>query len=206
MPWRAIGPYDGLALAIYEGRDGPVILTCARTDRGRDLRLQHLDHAGGLLHEEIRDLGIEVSTIAVSGAGLAVVLGDLRDAAHLTRGYVLVQLEEGVMPMTGGHCVVGGTAPARTWYFAEGYTGEGFDEYLTLMNPNSSPAAVTLTYYLASGGPVSKSVSVPAQSRYTVAVHETAEGVGRGQAVSTKVESSQPIVAERPMYFRYGGG
>jgi hypothetical protein len=34
---------------------------------------------------------------------------------------------------------------ARTWYFAEGYTGPGFDEHLTIQNPNGGPATVDIT-------------------------------------------------------------
>ncbi len=39
---------------------------------------------------------------------------------------------------TGGHDVVGATAPQRQWLFAEGYTGDGFDEWLCLQNPNDA--------------------------------------------------------------------
>jgi hypothetical protein len=95
-----------------------------------------------------------------------------------------------------------------TWYFAEGYTGAGFDEYLTIMNPNNDAANVEITYYLASGGPQMKSITVPARTRYTVTVHGTSEGVGRGQAVAAKVVSTNNvgIVVERPIYFTYGNG
>jgi hypothetical protein len=110
--------------------------------------------------------------------------------------------------VTGGHDVLGAGEPATSWYVAEGYTGDGFDEYLTLLNPSPTTAAVTLTYYLASGGPVEKALMAPANSRTTVAVHETGQGVGRGQAVSARVASANGVglVVERPMYFVYGGG
>ena len=40
---------------------------------------------------------------------------------------------------TGGHDVMGATAPGTAFYFAEGYTGQdGFDEWLCLANPGSS--------------------------------------------------------------------
>jgi hypothetical protein len=110
--------------------------------------------------------------------------------------------------ITGGHTVMGATAPSATWYFAEGFTGAGFDEYLSILNPGGSAASVRITYYLASGASVVKSLTVGASTRETVAVHETARGVGRGQAVSARVESTNNvgIVVERPMYFRYSGG
>jgi hypothetical protein len=68
---------------------------------------------------------------------------------------------------------------ATTWYFAEGYTGEGFDEYLTILNPNSAPAPVTITYYLGGGRPpVEKRLVVPATARSTVAVHDRCSASG----------------------------
>jgi hypothetical protein len=108
---------------------------------------------------------------------------------------------------TGGHTVVGVNAPRLTWYFAEGYTGPGFDEYLTILNPSSRDAAVRITYYLASGDPVVKALTAPAARRTTVAVHDLGRGVGRNREVSAKVEVTNGVgvVVERPMYFAYAG-
>ena len=102
----------------------------------------------------------------------------------------------------GGHNGLGATATATSWSFAEGYTGVGFDEYLTILNPSPSPAAVTITYYLTGGAPQSETVTVGAGRRVTVAVHRS---VGRGREVAARVESAGGvgIVAERVMYFRY---
>ena len=95
--------------------------------------------------------------------------------------------------VTGGHNVMGVTAPApRPGYFAEGYTGAGFDEYLTILNPNPAAAPVTITYYLGGGqAPVVKTLTVPASSRATVAVHDAALGVGRGQEVAAQGRDDQ---------------
>ncbi len=38
---------------------------------------------------------------------------------------------------TGGHDVLGANAPSKSWYFAEGTTRAGFDQWLCLQNPNS---------------------------------------------------------------------
>jgi hypothetical protein len=108
----------------------------------------------------------------------------------------------------GAHNVLGVTTPRTTWNFAEGFTGAGFDEYLTILNPSTtSHAAVTITYYYASGGTLEKSLVVTRAARATVAVHDTARGVGRDQAVSARVRSTNgvDIVVERPMYFVYQG-
>ena len=123
--------------------------------------------------------------------------------------YFRYTLDAGAGVITGGHNVMGAPAPAPAWYFPEGYTASGFDEYLTIQNPNPTAAQVMLTYYLADGAaPLTRPIAVPGTSRYTVRVHELAEGVGRNQAVSARVESLTPgvhIIAERPMYFAYPG-
>jgi subtilisin family serine protease len=107
----------------------------------------------------------------------------------------------------GGDTAVGATAPASEWYFPEGYTGPGFDTYLTIVNPAGTPAPVTLTYYLDDGEPVEKEAEVPARQRLTVPVHRSGLGVGRGKEVAMKVatDASGGIVVERVMYFAYRG-
>ncbi len=90
---------------------------------------------------------------------------------------------------------------AKTWYFAEGYTGGSFSTWLTIANPNQAIANVSVIYLLGNGGtPIVKQYQVGAQARYTVNVNKE---VGAGQEVSMVVNSDQPIAAERPMYFTY---
>jgi hypothetical protein len=93
---------------------------------------------------------------------------------------------------------------AKTWYFAEGYTGGSFTEYLTLANPSpTQPAHVTVEYLLQSRStPQVGSYTVAAATRATILVNHV---VGGGQSVSAVVISDVPIVAERPMYFSYTG-
>jgi len=98
----------------------------------------------------------------------------------------------------GGHNVVGATSASTTWYFAEGYTGDGFQEYLTLQNPNAAPANVTIEYGRRGGGGRTQNLTVGANTRETVDVNAV---VGSGKEVSVKMSSDQPIIAERPMYF-----
>ncbi len=106
---------------------------------------------------------------------------------------------------TGGHCVIGATASARTWFFAEGYTGAGFDEWLCIQNPGASPAHVTITYYPEGGAPIKRTQPpIAARSRYTVYVNAP-EQAGPGLSISAKVTSDVPIICERPMYFNFSG-
>ncbi len=104
----------------------------------------------------------------------------------------------------GGHNVMGVAYPTDTWYFAEGTTRTGFDEYLTVMNPGDMPATISVDYLLGSGqgASVSESYLVPKKSRYTINVRGE---IGSGKDVACLLRSDRPVVAERPMYFRYGG-
>ncbi len=103
---------------------------------------------------------------------------------------------------TGGHCVVGTDEPLDTWYFAEGYTGSGFEEWLCLANFGDQLATVTVDYMYAEGKPLRKEYYVPGSRRVTFSVNEEA---GKDEDVSMKVNSNRPIVAERPVYFDYQG-
>ncbi|RJP34055.1 MAG: hypothetical protein C4536_03275 [Actinobacteria bacterium] len=107
----------------------------------------------------------------------------------------------GTYNSTSGTQVWAGDLPG-TYYFAEGYTGSGFQEYLCLGNPGDDPAASTITYLFTDGSTQEQQVEVPAKSRFTVNVNAT---VGPDKEVSVKVEYQQSIVAERPMYFDYRG-
>jgi len=105
---------------------------------------------------------------------------------------------------TGGHVVMGAASLSKSYYFAEGATQPGFEEYLTLQNPNSAAIQVDATYLLGNGqgSAITRSYRVDARSRLTVFVPEE---IGWGKDVSAKLSSSSEFLAERPMYFSYGG-
>jgi len=100
----------------------------------------------------------------------------------------------------GGHDVVGAPEPATTLYFAEGTTRSWAQEWICIQNPNQQDANVMLTYQVSGQEQELQAVTVGAASRYTV---DVAGAVGTGKDVSVVLESDQPIVAERPMYFNY---
>ncbi len=105
---------------------------------------------------------------------------------------------------TGGHDILGANSLSTIFYFAEGYTAPNFDQWLTLVNPGAALAQVTLTYY-RNGGPTAVTHhNVPGESRYTVFCNYDLGDVNPSE-ISMKVESTQPILAERPMYFDYQG-
>ncbi len=105
---------------------------------------------------------------------------------------------------TGGHCVIGAMNKGTDWFFAEGYTGQNFEEWLCIQNPGATPANVTINYYPEGGGvPIVKpQPPIPPNSRYTVLVNTDA---GLNLNISAEVVSDQPVIVERPMYFNYNG-
>ena len=100
-----------------------------------------------------------------------------------------------------GSAVVGASSPALQWYFAEGTTLPGFQEWLTIQNPNDVEATCAITYMMGSGRTVQAIEKVRPRSRHTV---DVLGQVGDNESVSARVEADVPVVCERPMYFIYG--
>ena len=102
----------------------------------------------------------------------------------------------------GGHCSMGSPSPSETWFFAEGYTGPGFDEWLLLFNPAGSDRTANVTYRFADGGQTQANYVVRARSRFTVHVNREAPD----REVAMKVScGGDGLIAERAMYFYYRG-
>jgi uncharacterized membrane protein len=98
---------------------------------------------------------------------------------------------------TWGHDSIGVSAPAETWYLAEGCTNTGFESWVLVQNPNDEDTLVTLTY-MTPGGPIDgPSEVLPAHSRKTYNIAAT---VPWEWQVSTKVVAGRPVIAERAMY------
>ena len=101
---------------------------------------------------------------------------------------------------TGGHCATGAPSPRTDWYFAEGTTREGFEEWVCIQNPNNAEVEVEVDYISAGAYTQQKKYDVDPQSRISVFVNGD---VGPNQDVSMHISCDSPIVAERPMYFNY---
>ncbi len=104
--------------------------------------------------------------------------------------------------ISGGHVALGAEAPKAGYFFAEGYTAPGFDEYITILNPNTYPISVQATYSFPSGSASTKTYLIGARSRSTIGVHDE---VLRAGEVSVSLSSDSGFFAERPMYFSYRG-
>ena len=95
-----------------------------------------------------------------------------------------------------------GVVGKKYWYFAEGYTGDGFEEWLCVENPGEEEANLSVTYYLEDGSHLQRSHTVEAGSRLSINVNTD---VGRQASFAARIESDRPVVVERPVYFLYGG-
>ncbi len=104
-------------------------------------------------------------------------------------------------------------APAApTWYFAEGYIGNGFEELFTIQNPDPAQASTfTITYVFPSGPSRVVTHTVNPSSRITISANGdlgvaiTAPHVTLSAIVQV-AQGSPNIVVERPMYFKYVNG
>jgi hypothetical protein len=96
---------------------------------------------------------------------------------------------------------IGVRSPAKTWYLAEGCTGEDatgvFETWVLVQNPGDAAADVSLTYMTAAGPVAGPVFLLEPGTRKSVDIAETLPNCW---SVSTSVESSAPVVAERSMY------
>jgi hypothetical protein len=102
----------------------------------------------------------------------------------------------------GGSIDTGVNRFSKKWCLAEGATQPGFEEWISLMNPSSSPAYVRITYMFEGGKTQVQTVNMAPTSREQVNVNDA---VGPNKNVSAMVESNRGIIADRPMYFLYHG-
>lgn len=110
--------------------------------------------------------------------------------------------------LMSGHDALGVKNPSTTWLFAEGFTGgnatTAFETFLLLANTNVTETVATVDYLLDSGEVVSRNYTLGPRQRFTVWV----DSEGRvfdsrltASAFGVRVTATQPIVAERAMYW-----
>jgi uncharacterized repeat protein (TIGR01451 family) len=121
--------------------------------------------------------------------------------------------------VNGGHLVAGVAIPEETsseYYFAEGSTRFGFDQFWTLANPNDTTVRVAITYYFDGHPAQTATYDVGPSTRRTIQVFNPADaGVGRdgdnGLDFGVRVVTVNPATGnpdnmvfgiERPFYTR----
>ena len=98
----------------------------------------------------------------------------------------------------GGHTANAVAQPERKWIFAEGFQGF-FDPYLLIANANGVETTATVTFLRENDTPVVKGIPIAAFARKTIYAGDFSELIGR--AFGMIVEATQPVIAERSMYF-----
>ena len=176
------------------------VLNLSTTDTAH-VALALLSESGGVVSHRFtlaprQRQSVSINTVlGASGAVAIIVESDVAVAADrfMTWG------TSGI----GASLDSGASAPATTWYFAEGATGPFFLYYL-LQNPATTPATVTVRYLVEGGSPVSRTLTLPPQSRTTIFVNEHDPALARA-SLGSIVTSDVPIFAERAMYLDGGG-
>ncbi|MDQ3811327.1 MAG: DUF5719 family protein [Chloroflexota bacterium] len=102
----------------------------------------------------------------------------------------------------GGHDTLATAEPGRTWYFAAGGSRANFDTWLLLDNPGSAPATVRVSFMTDTGQVVTQPMFVLPHARASLLTDLVVPNAVYGM----RVESDQPIVAERAVYFDSGRG
>jgi hypothetical protein len=110
---------------------------------------------------------------------------------------VVVERAQYLNDMKSGTCSIGAVSPSRTWFLAEGYTDQGFEEWVLLQNPTSEYNEVTVTFMERTGANTIRSYLLAPESRYTIPVDD----ILPASEVSVKVRSEHPLLVERAMYW-----
>jgi hypothetical protein len=179
----------------------------------------HLDEVEGL---ENTAVSTEITSI-VAGSGEESAPGVVAERAMYFNYFGI----------DGGHCSIGAPALSNVWYMPEGRTAGEYDTYVLVMNPNQSRTHVKATFMVpvnGSGGGrevgtndpapapepnkvITKDFVLEPMERYTIELDKL-PGL-EATDVATMIESwaetgsglaheSNPVVAERAMYFARG--
>jgi hypothetical protein len=93
--------------------------------------------------------------------------------------------------------VAGVNETSKTWYFADGFTSPILDTWLLLQNTNTMPADVTVKLMGQNGEVTSVLLGMPPTSRRSLELKQVLPNGDFGLTV----ESTQPIVAEKSMFW-----
>jgi len=100
----------------------------------------------------------------------------------------------------GGHDTLATAVPGKTWYLAAGASTGGFDTWLLLENPGSAPASVNVSFMTETGRVITQPLFVLPHSRTSLYTDPVVPDAAYGM----RIDSDQPIVAERAVYFDSG--
>ena len=162
----------------------------------------------------LREGADAVETVAALGPAsrATVVVNDVPGLGATSAGVELIGtygavVAERTMTWTapGGsrpsHTAKAVAAPSTEWYFAEG-EARLTDTWFLVANAGTSATSVTFEFMTDLGARVVRTYTVGPQARFTVWANAIAELAGNSFA--TTVRATQPVIAERAVYFWSG--
>jgi hypothetical protein len=188
----------GISTAPFSSGGGFVAWSDYHTGQWRSY-YNWMDGSGRLHWGEPQSTGVPSNTESQWGEGIA---SGGQSSALVT----WVNYEQGSSKGQAYGSWIGDLFP-NTYYFAEGTTRPGFAPFIPIMNKSiTDDVAVTCNFLKGDGTTQQVDMTVPANSRGTLNVQNVL-GTGDDLAhdFSTIVNSTGPILAERPMYFDYQG-
>ncbi|MBV9329414.1 MAG: S8 family serine peptidase [Chloroflexi bacterium] len=99
-----------------------------------------------------------------------------------------------------GHDTLATATPSQTWYMAAGASRGGFDTWVLIENPGAAPANVKVSFITDTGSVVTQPLFVLPHARNSLYTDPLMPNAAYG----IRVDSDQPIVAERAVYFDNG--
>jgi subtilisin family serine protease len=100
----------------------------------------------------------------------------------------------------GGHDTLATSVPGKTWYLAAGASRGGFDTWLLVENPGNRPATIRVAFMTEMGTVVNQPLFVLPHSRTSLYTDPLVPNAAYGM----RIDSDEPIVAERAVYFDSG--
>ncbi len=159
--------------------------------------------------EKVRIMVISPGKVLLAGA-LTVLLA----AGAVLGGYALFKSSDNPVQAQGQPRVQGfSTAQIGPyWAFSEGCTAPGFQEWLTIWNPNDDSVDAYVDLFGKYGYIGTALVPIYAEARASVNINAVALYFGYSGDVSLLVNAKfhnssadAAVLCERPMYFNFGG-
>ncbi|MBN2026744.1 MAG: hypothetical protein JW854_08315 [Actinobacteria bacterium] len=128
---------------------------------------------------------------------VSTVVTSLEGAGILAERAMYINTADG---KRGAHDSVGAYQTGTYWFLPEGTTRPGFDEWVLVLNPNSTPANVLVTLLGPDGPARQLGLTMQPNSRLSVHVNEMVDNLDVSTVVESIGASPVGILAERAMY------
>jgi uncharacterized protein len=212
---------DTFAVTVTAVNDDPTIGTITDQSSNANATVGPLAFTVGDIDNDAADLTLSATssnqalvanagiTFGGSGANRTISITPLTDQSGQTT--ITVTVNDGAATASTSFVltVTPPTEPTTlTYYLAEGATGSFFDEDLTIANPNTSPADVTIKFLREGATDVVETRTIAAKGGITLNVDSLLGLEATAAAVQVTSEDGLPLAVERTQYWgegSYGG-